>query len=181
MSEPNPITAPYENIEKLSKEEAELVTEFLKERIYATITLIALLATLWRAAEYLSPLNAALSVAGTVVALWLAIGIASRMSYQAVNGRRMNIRVYGQILRLHSALLVPAFPVLFLIGVSAIGIVSLETALFSSMIILLLSFAGFSLLAGRKMHSNFLEIIITSAFEVALGVGVIVLKVVAGH
>jgi hypothetical protein len=171
----------YEDLEHLSKEEAELVTEYLKERIYATITLIALLATLWQTAEHHSPLSAALSVAGTVVALWLAIGIASRMSYQVVNGKRMNLRIYGAILRSHSALLLPATPVLFLIGVSALHILSLETALFSSMIILLLSFAGFSLLAGRKIHTNFVEILITSAFEIALGVGVIVLKIVAGH
>jgi hypothetical protein len=68
-----------------------------------------------------------------------------------------------------------------LIGVSALHVFSLETALFSSMIILLLSFAGFSILAGRKIHSNVIEIIITSAFETALGIGVIVLKIVAGH
>ena len=173
--------SPYDNLENLSEQETEVVTDYLRERIYATITLIALLATMWQHANSSSHFSAALSVTGTVVALWLAIGIASRMSYQVINGKRMGLKVYATILRQHSALLLPAFPVLFLIGISALHIFSLETALFSSMIILLLSFAGFSVLAGRKMHSNFIEILITTAFETALGIGVIVLKIVAGH
>lgn len=159
----------------------ETASEFLKERIYATITLIALLATLWQAANHFTARGAALSVAGTTIALWLAVGVSSRMSYHVVNGKQMSSRVYLTILRTHSALLAPAFPVLFLIGISALGILTLKTALFASMIILLLSFAGFSLMAGRRIHSNWPEILITSAFEIALGVGVILLKVVAGH
>ena len=159
----------------------EQASEFLKERIYATITLIALLATLWQSAGHFTARGAAFSVVGTVVALWLAIGIASRMSYQVVNGKRMSTLVYLDILRTHSALLAPAVPVLFLIGMSGLGILSLGSALFASMIILLLSFAGFSFLAGRRIHSNWLEILITSAFEIVLGVGVIILKIVAGH
>jgi hypothetical protein len=172
---------PYDNLDALSKQELELVSEYLKERIYATITLIALLATLWQTASHFSPAGAALSVLGTVIALWLAVGVASRMSYHVVNGKRMSPQVYIGILRAHAALLIPAGPALFFIGLSAFDIFSLETALFISMIALLLSFAGFSLMAGRQIHSNLLEIIVTSAFEVGLGVGIILLKIVAGH
>lgn len=171
----------YDNLDNLSASEIETVSEFLKERIYATITLIALLVTLWQTAEHFTPLGAIVSVFGTVVALWLAIGIASRMSYQVVNGKPMGIRTYLRILRSHAALLVPAFPVLLLVGVSATGLFTLKTALFCSMIILLLSFAGFSIIAGRKIHSNFIEVLITSAFEISLGIGVIILKIIAGH
>jgi uncharacterized membrane protein len=159
----------------------EETSEFLKERIYATLTLIALLATLWQGADHVTARGAALSVLGTVIALWLAVGVASRMSYQVTHGKRMGPKAYWHILRTHSALLVPAFPVLVLILVSLTHLFSLKTALFASMAVLLMSFVGFSLLAGRRIHSNWLEITITSGFEIALGLGVIVLKIVAGH
>lgn len=159
----------------------EEVAEFLKERIYATITLLALLATLWHGADHFTAKGAIISVLGTVIALWLAIGIASRMSYQVVHGKRMSTKTYLDILRHHSALLIPAFPVIILILVSVTGLYSLKTALFASLIVLLLSFVGFSLLAGRRMRSSWVEIAITSGFEIALGLGVIALKIYAGH
>ena len=159
----------------------ELASEFLKERIYATITLIALLATLWQAADHFTARGAALSVFGTTIALWLAVGIASRMSYHVVNGKRMSAKAYWQILRSHAALLIPAAPVLIMIGISALGLLSLTAALMISMIMLLLSFAGFSLLAGRRTKTNFVDIILTTVLEIALGVGVIMIKIVAGH
>lgn len=162
----------------LTTEEA---TDYLKERIYATITLLALLATLWWNVEHLSHWAAVLSTVGTLVALWLAIGVSSRMSYQVVNGKRMGLHAYSEILRSHSALLAPAAPVVFLIALSALGLMSLSTALLVSMAILLLTFAGFSLLAGRQIHSTRLEIFITTMFEVLIGIGIIVLKIFAGH
>ncbi|HEY0965152.1 MAG TPA: hypothetical protein VGE13_01605 [Candidatus Saccharimonadales bacterium] len=159
----------------------EETAEFLKERIYATITLLALLATLWHGADHFTAKGAIVSVLGTVVALWLAIGIASRMSYQVVHGKRMSTKAYTEILRHHSALLIPAFPVVVLILISLTGLFSLKTALLASLITLLLSFVGFSLLAGRRMRSSWTEIAITSGFEIALGLGVIALKIYAGH
>lgn len=166
---------------RTSSADLEEITEFLKERIYATITLIALLVTLWHGADHFTAKGAIFSIIGTVIALWLAIGIASRMSYQVAHGKRMSTREYFAILRSHSALLAPAFPVIILILISMTGLFSLETALLTSVIVLLFSFIGFSLLAGRRMHSSWTEIAITSSFEIALGLGVIVLKIYTGH
>ncbi len=166
---------------RTSSADLEEITEFLKERIYATITLIALLVTLWHGADHFTAKDAIFSIIGTVVALWLAIGIASRMSYQVAHSKRMSTREYFTILRSHSALLAPAFPVIILILISMTGLFSLETALLTSVVVLLLSFVGFSLLAGRRMQSSWTEIAITSGFEIALGLGVIALKIFAGH
>ncbi|HEY1085243.1 MAG TPA: hypothetical protein VGE34_00770 [Candidatus Saccharimonadales bacterium] len=159
----------------------EEATEFLKERIYATITLLALLATLWHSADHFTAKGVIVSIVGTVIGLWLAIGIASRMSYQVVHGKRMDTKTYFTILRHHSALLAPAFPVVIFILGSLTGLYSLKAALLASLIVLLLSFVGFSLLAGRRMRSSWTEITITSGFEIALGIGVIALKIYAGH
>lgn len=169
------------DLDALSPIEVENYTEFFKERIYSTITLLALLATLWRSAEHMSPLGAAASVFGTAVALWLAIGISSRMSYQVVNGKRMSLEAYGKILRSHAGLLIPAMPPLVMIAFSATGLISLEVGLVISIVLLLISFAGFSYYAGRKIHSNGIEILLTTLLELSLGIGIIALKVLAGH
>jgi hypothetical protein len=159
----------------------EEITEFLKERIYATITLLALLATLWQTAEHITAKGAIFSVIGTVIGLWLAVGVSARMSYKVAHGKNMDIAEYIKISRAHSALLAPAFPVVVLILVSLTDLISLKTALFISMLVLLLSFAGFSLMAGRRIHSNWMEILITSGFEILLGIGIIAIKMFAGH
>lgn len=173
-----------EHLDRTSRRQAltiEETTEFLKERIYATITLLALLATLWQSAQHVTAKGAIFSVVGTVIGLWLAVGIAARMSYKVAHGKNMNALEYIKISRTHSALLAPAFPVVMLILISLTDLFSLKTALFASMIALLLSFAGFSLLAGRRIHSNWMEIVITSGFEILLGIGIIGLKIIAGH
>ena len=136
---------------------------------------------MWQTAEHLTVLGSALSVLGTVLALWLAIGVSSRMAYHAAHGKQMNAKEYANILWAHSAVLATAIPVLLLLGISGLGILSLKVALFSAMILLLLSFVMFSFFAGRRIHTTWKEIMVTSLFEILLGVGVIVLKIVVGH
>lgn len=45
----------------------------------------------------------------------------------------------------------------------------------------LISFVIFSLLAGRKIHTTWYEIVLSSFLEIALGIGVVLLKIVVGH
>lgn len=164
-----------------SREERLQLAELLKERIYSTITLLAVLATLWRGAEHVTPLGAAGSILATAVALWLAIAIASRMSYHVIHGASMPARELGQMLAVRKALLAPAIAPILFIGLSVITPLSLETALFIGMLSLLASFAIFSLIAGRRTRATWYEIAISSGLEIALGIGVILLKITVGH
>lgn len=165
----------------LTTEQIETYSEFFKERIYATITLLALLTTLWQTSEHLSAFGAAISVSASVIALWLAIGISSRLAYQVLNKKRMTARVHGESLRSHAGLLLPAVPPLFMIVLSAIGLIPLSMALFISIILLLLSFAAFSYIAGRRIDNTGVEIVFTVGLELALGLGIVALKLIAGH
>lgn len=60
------------SVHSLPVEIREHVAENMKERVYATITLIALITALWQTAEHHSAGGAIASIVGTVVALWLA-------------------------------------------------------------------------------------------------------------
>ena len=155
--------------------------ELLKEQIYSSITLVALIVTLWQSADHITAKGAAISIVGTAIALWLAIAIASRMSYQVVNGRSISTREVGRILATRKALLTPAIAPLFFIFLSVVTPLSLKTALFIGIISQLFSFAIFSIIAGRKIRTTWFEIVLSLLLEIALGVGVVVLKIVVGH
>ena len=100
--------------------------ELLKEQIYSSITLVALIVTLWQSADHVTARGAAISIVGTAVALWLAIAIASRMSYQVVHGRSIPAREVGRILSTRKALLAPAIAPLFFILMSVVTPLSLK-------------------------------------------------------
>lgn len=167
--------------DKLSPAEIEHTSELLKERIYSTITLLALLTTMWQVGEHFTHQGALVGVIGTAITLWLAISVASRMSYQVVHGRRMSIAQLQEMLAIRKALLAPAIPPTIFILLSWVGLLTLPSALLLSIITLLLSFVLYSILAGLRIHTTWYEIIFASIVEVAIGAGVVLLKIVVGH
>jgi hypothetical protein len=165
----------------VSPEDIENASELLKERIYSTITLLTLLTTMWQAADHFTARGAFVGVVGMAITLWLAITVASRMSYQVVYGKRMSVKELRHMLAIRKALIAPAIPPIFFILLSWVGLLSLQTALIVSIIMLLLSFVVYSVIAGLRIHTTWYEIIIASVFEVVIGAGVILLKVAVGH
>ena len=162
-------------------EKLEHIAENMKERIYATLTLLAVIAALWQSAEHHTAMGTIASILGTATALWLATLISARMSHRAVHAKRMTTRDYRKILFTSSGLFAPAILPTLLILLSASNIFSLKTALFSSMVVLSLSLFAFSFSAGRRIYGNGLRLIVISALEMLLGVGVIVLKLAVGE
>ena len=159
----------------------EYVAENMKERIYATITLLALIVALWQTAEEHSVLGAAASIVGTVVALWLATLISSRISHRAVHGKSMAPRDLGRLAFTSSGLFVPAIVPTFLVFISTTGVMSLKTAFMAGIAALLLSLFLLSFAAGRKIYTSPFRLVLVSTAEMAVGVGVIVLKLVIGE
>jgi hypothetical protein len=159
----------------------EYVAENMRERIYATITLLALIAALWQTSSEHSILGSIASIVGTVVALWLATLISSRMSHRAVHGKSMASRDLGRLAFTSSGLFVPAVaPVLFIL-LSTIGLMSLKTAYVAGMAALLLSLFLLSFTAGRRIYTSPIRLWVVSLAEMAVGVGVILLKLAIGE
>jgi len=164
-----------------SPEFLEHVAENVKERIYATITLLAVIAGLWQSSAHHTVGGVIGTILGTAVALWLATLIAARMSYRAIHKKSMTPRGYRKLLFTSSGLFAPAVIPMLLMGLSALNIVSLKTALFSSMAALALSLFVLSFTAGLKIYESWGRLIIISGLEMLLGVGVIALKIVLGE
>lgn len=165
----------------ISTQMREAIAENMKERIYSSITLLALMAALWQHADDHSALGAATSIFGAAIALWLATLIATRMSYRAVHGKSITHRTYIHTLFASAGLLAPAIAPIVLITISgATGLYSLRSALFASMVIGLLSLFLLSFNAGRKIYDSLGRLIIVSALEMSVGIGVILLKLAIG-
>lgn len=170
-----------QRFEDLPLEAREQFAENTKERIYSTITLLAVVTALWHSSAHHSALGTLGAIIGTVVALWLATLMAARMSYRAVHARGMPLETYRNMFFSASGLLAPAAAPVFFVLLSMTGMFELHVALFVSMIVLLLSMFLFSVLGSRRIYGSWLKVLGISLAELCIGVSVVVIKLVAGE
>ena len=171
-----------ERMNRLTPEMKEVVAENMKERIYSTITLIAVLTVMWQNPHEHSARGTIAIILGSVIALWLATLISIRMSYRAIHGKPISMGGYRRTLFAASGLLAPAITPVLIVTVSGLTEwYSLKAALFASMVVSLLSLFALSFNAGRKIYDNFWRLLLVSLLEMSVGVGVILLKLAVGE
>jgi ABC-type phosphate/phosphonate transport system permease subunit len=159
----------------------EYVAENMKERIYATITLLAVIVALWQTSSEHSIGGSVASILGTVTALWLATLISSRISHRAVHGKSLTTRDLAKITFTSSGLFVPAIlPTIFVL-VSSTKVMTLKTAFMAGIVALLLSLFVLSFTAGRRIYTSPVRLFVVSLGEMAIGIGVILLKLAIGE
>ncbi len=167
--------------DELPLEVREQFAENTKERIYSTITLLAVITALWHGVAHHSHMGALATIVGSVVALWLATLMSARMSYRAVHGKSVPTKKYREAIYAASGLLTPAVAPVFFVLLSAAGVMTLKTALLVSMIALLLSMFIFSVIGSRRIYDSPLRILTISLLELSIGLGVVSLKLLAGE
>ncbi len=168
-------------LSELSEKQLDYIADFMKERIYATITLLAVLAILWEGAGHFTHAKAALSIFATALGLWLASSISTQMAYKMAHGKIMPRRQLIANEMKHAVLLLSAVFPLLLIGISALKLIDLKTALLISIVISIGSLFLWSIRAGRSMHSSLRVILVVGCLETLVGLGVVALKVFAEH
>lgn len=168
-------------LDALSTERLEHIAENMKERVYATLTLLAVITALWQTADHHTAAGAIASIVGSTTALWLATIISARMSYRAVHGKRMSVGNYRKMIFTSSGLFAPAIAPAIFILVSSTGAITLSTALLASVVVLAFSLFLFSFVAGRRIYGFGFRLIAISALEMLLGIGVIALKLAVGE
>ena len=165
------------DIRDMSNDDRAFLAEMLRERIYATITLLAVVAALWQHPDEHQPLGAIGVILGTVVALWLATLVAARISYTAVHGHKVSKEPkYLEASKAASGLLTPAGPPIFFVLLSTTGLFSLKTGLLIGVISLLASLFFFSVMSGNRVTDSKLKLLVFSAMQTLIGVGVVLLK-----
>lgn len=158
----------------------EHIAERLRERIYATIALMAVLVTI--DPSHTTPGKAAILVAGTIVGLWGASLIASRMATRMVYPEdASHNESLKLLLRAHSPMLIALITPLLLIGMAAIGILSLAVAVNISIISSTLLLAVWSIMSVRALKGGKSPVILILCLQIGIIAGIISLKVAVGH
>jgi len=154
--------------------DAEHRVELLKERIYATLALLAVLLTLDAAST--SPLKASVIVLGTALSLWAASLVAGVMAYRVVMQQNTPEHRFRRQLVLHSPLLAAAVFPLLMIGFAAAGFWSLAAAIDVAIGALMLFLLGWSLLSARALKVSRPMTLVLAVVELGLGLVIIWLK-----
>ncbi|MFF2503713.1 hypothetical protein ACFVTY_10120 [Streptomyces sp. NPDC058067] len=158
----------------------DTLRERLKERIYAAITMVAVVVGLaqnphtehWTAAVY---------VAGTAVGLWLATLVADVQSHRVVHKRFPGRAEVRHMLYVTSPLLSSAAGPLLMDALSAAGALHLSTALWTAVGADIAGLAAWGYAGGRRMGGGLLVSCLAAVVDAAIGVGVVGVKLVAGH
>lgn len=171
-----------DRVNTMTPEMKEVVAENMKERVYSTITLIAVLTVMWQNSGNHSARGTIAIIFGSVIALWLATLISIRMSYRAIHGKAISMGGYRRALFSASGLLAPAITPIIIVAISGVtGWYSLKAALLASMVVSLLSLFALSFNAGRQIYDNIWRLLFVSLLEMSVGIGVILLKLAVGE
>ena len=166
--------------ENPSHEAKELIAELLKERIYTTFAIMAVLLTI--DPSHSTAGGAIGLVAGTVVSLWAASVVASRMAQRMVYRNEINhLESLRHSLIVHSSMLYAMLPPIGLFLLSAIGVLPLGVATILAAIGSGLLLFGWTLNSVRATHSGARTVIPTLLVQALVVVGVIVLKLNSSH
>lgn len=164
----------------IAADQKEYVAELLKERIYATLALLAVLASI--DVSHSTPLKAALLTTGTIVSLWAASIVATKMSRRVIYQDDPNGRIdHHHLARKHAPMLAVLIFPLLLIGIAALNIIPLSLAINISLASSLLLLVGWSFLSARSIKMVRLPLILMMLIELGIGLAVVGLKVAVGH
>lgn len=159
--------------------DAGALADRLKERIYATITMIAVVVGL--SLGEVGSLGALATVLTTALGLWLAALVADQQAHRTVHRRFATGRELRRMLYVSSPLLSCAAGPAVLIGLAALGVLSLDTALSAAAGVAVVSLFLWGCLGGLRMGGGVPAAVLAGAVDAAIGVAVALVKAAAGH
>ena len=158
----------------------EFLADLLKERIYATFALVAVLDSI--DPEHTTAIHASLFVTGTILSLWAASVIAAQMSqrlvFQDTKNHDRELRI--SLLR-HSPMLYTLPLPLLLIGLAHFNFIALQDALHLSLAASFLLFTAWTLRSVKTIKASRVAITLLIILQALFIVGTISLKVFVSH
>ncbi|MFE9559981.1 hypothetical protein ACFYM0_02580 [Streptomyces sp. NPDC006487] len=152
----------------------------LKERLYATITMISVVIGL-AGSGHVDVLGAVATVTTASAGLWLAALVADQQAHRVMHGALARGRELRAMLFVSSPLLLSAVGPLVLIGVSALGAMGLDTALLTAAGVNVATLFAWGCYGGIRMGGGTLFALIAGAIDAAIGTAVALVKALAGH
>lgn len=159
--------------------DAGVLVDRLKERIYATITMIAVVVGL--SFGDVSSLGAVATVLTTALGLWLAAFVADQQAHRTVHGHLATGHELRRMLYVSSPLLSCAAGPAVLIALAALDVLSLDAALTVAAGVSVVSLFLWGCLGGLRMGGGPLGAVLAGLADAAIGVAVALVKAAAGH
>jgi hypothetical protein len=159
--------------------EAETTADRLKERLYAAITMIAVVVGLSETA--VGPGAAAWTIAITALGLWLASFIADQQAHRMVHLNFASGDQLRHMLYVSSPLLFSAVGPMVLLALAALGTMSVHTALWTAAGVDVTDLFVLGYLGGVRMGGGLLLALLAGGADATIGVGVALVKVAAKH
>ncbi|MFE5209377.1 hypothetical protein [Streptomyces sp. NPDC056600] len=159
---------------------AEVLEERLKERIYASLTLLAVLVGLAQGGHP-THAGALVSVVVTALGLWLATLVADLQAHPVAHRRWPTPREVKHVLFTSSPLLTCAVGPVLMIGLSAAGLLGLTTALWVSVGSEVAALALWGFAGGRRVGAGPWRATVTAVLNTVIGLAVVSVKLLAGH
>lgn len=159
--------------------EAGVLADRLKERLYATITMIALVVGL--SLGDVGSLGAFATVLTTALGLWLAAFVADQQAHRTVHRRVATGHELRRMLYVSSPLLSCAVGPAVLIALAALGVLSLDVALLVAAGVGVVTLFMWGCLGGLRMGGGTLAAVAAGLVDAAIGVAIALVKAAAGH
>ena len=129
----------------------ELYAEFLRERVYGSITLMAINIGLLLDVERLTVQHAYVVIITTAIGLWAAGLYAEFVAYRVMNDKNMPRSLLVRTIVSHRGILVSAVPSLIILSLAAFGVIELRTALITD---ILLAITAMTILIIRSASTS---------------------------
>ena len=159
-----------------TNEKREIYAEFLSERIYGAITLLAVNISLLVNISTVTIGHAYAMVIFTTLGLWAASLFAFFMSYKIVHGQLIPRAKLARSVIAHRGILDSALPSIILLTVAAFGIISIETALITDVVLAMTTRAVMTIQASKSTYSNIKIAVISVAIQFVIGAAIIGIK-----
>lgn len=161
-------------------EDPRFEAALLKERIYATITMISVVIGL-RAAGHVDAAGAAATLGTTAVGLWLAAVVADQQAHRVVHGSLATGGELRTMLSVSSPLLLSAAGPLALVAAAAAGVMAVDTALLAAAVVSVAGLFAWGCYGGVRMGGGLLAALLAGILDATIGLTVALVKAAAGH
>lgn len=149
--------------------------EFVKERIYGGVTILALNAGMLAKGGFTAE-QAFITIASTIVGLWLASLFASVLSYRIVHDKNMPREEFIHELTIHRGLLFAAVPSLIMFSLAIVGLIAIRTAIIADICLAVIAMTITIFRSGKTRSNSFATAAVSVAVQSAVAGLIIVIK-----
>lgn len=159
-------------------EDLEEMTDALKERIYATLAILAVLVSMHSST---SAGRAIAEIGGTALSLWAASSVAAGMAYRVVHGHLMPRAELARMVRVHAPLLWAAVPPIVCLAAALAGAIPVARAIDLAITLTIVVIVGWSLLSARAMRASWVATLVLATIEVGVGLMIVGFKLIVSE